>query len=133
MGCDIHIVIEEKVGDKWIGIVATDRLKDRPIYAMRDYGFFAEIANVRGRGGHYPKNLPRDVSELAWHLYMRCPTDHHSASHMTIEKFCEIHNSLNPSKSRREHATWDLMGLWPAAEIEDEGASPFRVVFWFDN
>lgn len=127
MGCDIHTVIEKKVKDKWIGVAASDCAKDHPIYAYRDYDFFADIANVRGRGRHYPKNLPEDVSDLAWHLYMRAPTDHHSPSFMSIEQFCQLHHEHNPSKSRAEYFVGDLTGLWP----DEDG--PYRVVFWFDN
>ena len=127
MGCDIHTVIEKKVGEKWIGVLASDCAKDRPAYARRDYDFFAKIANVRGRGEYYPQNVPHDVSELAWHLYMRCPTDHHSPSHMSIELFCQLHHQMNPSMSRPEYCVGDLTGLWP----DEDG--PYRVVFWFDN
>ena len=129
MGCDIHTVIEEKVDGRWIGVAASDRMKDRPLYAQRDYAFFGEIANVRSNGANYPKNLPRDVSELSWHLFMRCPTDHHSASHMSLEKFCSIHNRMRPKESREEYAVEDLTGIY---RDEDQKAE-MRVVFWFDN
>lgn len=127
MGCDIHVVIEENLDGRWIGLTASDRQRDRPKYAERDYDFFAEIANVHGNGRYYPKNLPRDVSELAWHMYMQSPTDHHSASHMDIESFCAAHHRLNPNQSRAEHVVYDLTGL-----CMDEGEE-YRVVFWFDN
>jgi hypothetical protein len=127
MGCDIHTVIEEKVDGRWIGVAASDRMKVRPQYAQRDYDFFALIANVRGRGPNYPQNLPRDVSELSWHLYMRCPTDHHSVSHMALEDFCKLHNQLMPEISRAEYAVYDLTGIDP------EEGEEHRVVFWFDN
>lgn len=127
MGCDIHVVIEEKVDGRWLGVSASDRLKDRPEYAQRDYDFFAAIANVRGSGGVYPRNLPKDISDLAWHLYMGAPTDHHSASHMAIDEFCEIHHRINPKMSRGEYATEDLMGIY-----KSDGEA-HRVVFWFDN
>lgn len=127
MGCDIHTVIEEKVGGRWIGVAASDRMAKRPLYGQRDYSFFGAIANVRERGENYPKNLPRDVSELAWHLYMRAPTDYHSASHMSLEEFCAIHNRLNPKESRLEYAVEDLTGLY------NEESEQYRVVFWFDN
>ncbi|KGM44476.1 hypothetical protein JY97_00605 [Alkalispirochaeta odontotermitis] len=133
MGCDIHIVIERKrQGDhKWTGLVSTDQLKKRPDCATRDYSFFAEVANVRGKTtrGNYPQNIPEDVSELAWQEYMSSPTDHHSPSHMSAYDFCALHNEIRPNNSRKEHAVYDLLGIdtsWP------ENAE-YRVVFWFDN
>ena len=127
MGCDIHTVIEEKIGAKWIGVVASDRMGKRPVYAQRDYEFFGAVASVRTRSAQWPKGLPYDVSDLAWYLFSQAPTDHHSASHMMIEEFCSIHHSVRPNNSRPEFAAYDLMGI-----LADEGAE-FRVVFWFDN
>ena len=128
MGCDIHTVIEERVGGKWIGVVASDRMQKRPIYAQRDYEFFGAVASVRERGDKYPVGFPYDVSDLSWYLFSKVPTDYHSASHMSVEEFCAIHHRVNPEASRTEYAVHDLMGLWGA----DDGAE-FRVVFWFDN
>jgi hypothetical protein len=133
MGCDIHIVLERRMpGKEWIGLYATDyhpgpRIK----VAQRDYEFFAEIANVRGlsKSSRYPKNVPEDISDLAWAEYIRCPTDHHSASHASLSDFCEVYLSVNPSAGRKEFAASDLFGIdsdWP------ENAE-YRVVFWFDN
>jgi hypothetical protein len=60
---------------------------------------------------------------------MMSPTDHHSASHMPLEKFCEIHNRFNPKESRAEYAVEDLTGIYQ----DDETKAEMRVVFWFDN
>jgi hypothetical protein len=130
MGCDIHIVLERrKSGGEWIGAMATDfHPKSRIEVAQRDYDFFAAVANVRGSGGRYPKNVPKDISELAWELYMDAPTDHHSPSWMDAAEFCQIHNAVNPSKSRAEHALFDLFGVWSGEDDVE-----WRVVFWFDN
>ena len=127
MGCDIHVVIEEKVGGRWIGVVATDRLNKRPVYAQRDYEFFGAIANVRCMGDNFPAGLPYDISDLAWYLFSRYPTDHHSASHMPAKEFCLIHHKVRPDASRQEHCVYDLLGLHA-----DDGGE-YRVVFWFDN
>ena len=127
MGCDIHTVIEEKVGGKWIGVATSDRLQKRPVYAQRDYEFFGAVSNVRGKGDIYPRGLPYDVSELSWYLFSQAPVDHHSASHMSAEEFCKIYHAVRPDSSRAEFAVYDLMGF----TIED--GEEFRVVFWFDN
>ena len=134
MGCDIHLVVERRrtPSEKWTGIFASDTCPGgRPPVAQRDYQFFAEVAGVRGKVSdynNYPRNIPEDVSQLAWQQYMRAPTDHHSASHMTAAEFCAIHNKVNPSKSRTEHAIYDLLGIY-----SDEDRFEYRVVFWFDN
>ncbi len=127
MGCDIHTVIEEKVGNKWIGVVASDRMSKRPIYAQRDYEFFGAVANVRSKGDRYPQGLPYDVSDLSWYMFSQAPADHHSASHMSIAEFCRIHHTVRPDGSRAEYAVHDLMGIYP------EDGAEFRIVFWFDN
>lgn len=128
MGCDIHTVIElQRADGLWIGVAASDCMQRRPKYAERDYSFFGQVANVRESGPHYPKNLPYDVSALAWHLYMRAPTDHHSASYMPLEQFCSIHNEQRPRDSRKEYAVEDLTGIY------SEAGEAYRIVFWFDN
>jgi len=135
MGCDIHIVVERKLPDtEWYGIWSSDNgPRPRPRIAQRDYGFFGEVAGVRYETPtrQYPRNLPRDVSRLAWLQYMQSPTDYHSVSHMTVVEFTDawFRAHDNPGEIRREFAAYDLLGLdtdWP------EGAE-HRVVFWFDN
>jgi hypothetical protein len=132
MGCDIHIVVERrrKAGEPWMGLYTTDRLPGgRPKIAQRDYDFFGAVAGVRCRPegfSNYPRNVPEDISQLAWQEYMRCPTDHHSASHMSAAEFCAIHHKVNPQISREEWAMADLLGI-------DGDDGEHRVVFWFDN
>lgn len=142
MGCDIHIVVERrrKPAEPWVGLYTTDRSPGvnsgeirnlRPPIARRDYDFFTEVANVRGRSNtaKYPQNVPEDISALAWQEYMSAPTDHHSASHMSADEFCAIHHRVRPEQSRADHATYDLLNLW---SDEPDGVE-YRVVFWFDN
>ncbi|WP_085908322.1 hypothetical protein [Kiloniella majae] len=132
MGCDIHIVVEMKreKDTKWTGVVATDFLKSEPAISCRDYDFFAEVANVRGStsSGNYPKDLPEDISDLAWKMYMRSPTDHHSASYMDLKEFCLVHHKINPNLSREDFCVSDLAGYF--YDYED---TEYRAVFWFDN
>ena len=137
MGCDIHMVLEGKFpGDSdWVGIVAYDRLPgSRLKFSQRDYGLFQRFG-VRGYREDvatiYPRNLPRDVSPLAWRMYMLCPTDYHSASHCTLREFADAWRAENPDDAtvRSEHVIYDLFGLWEGEEGEPE----YRLVFWFDN
>jgi hypothetical protein len=135
MGCDIHIVAErrkEKTGP-WIGAYSTDLMPGvRPQMAARDYAFFAEIASVRGMSGSnmHARNLPEDVSDLAWQQYMTAPTDHHNASHTTVSEFCDAWFRANPKATgvRKEFAAFDLLGI-----DLDYGDFEWRLVFWFDN
>lgn len=134
MGCDIHIVMERREGSEWVGIWSSDvgpRKDGRALIARRDYGFFSRFA-VRGSTGDviYPRNIPKDVSRLAWLQYMKAPTDNHSASHASIEEFCDAWMAANSEHPgvRPEFAPYDLLGLFGD---EDEGEH--RVVFWFDN
>lgn len=136
MGCDIHIVVERKLkgSSEWTGIWSSDDGPCRRAHvAQRDYGFFAEVASVRGESSKslYPRNLPVDVSRLAWLRYMQSPTDHHSASHMSVQDFVAawLRANKEPKEVRPDFAAYDLLGIdadWP------EGAE-YRVVFWFDN
>lgn len=145
MGCDIHIVLERKEPDaEWVGLwtsdVRPDRRQLRPVVAQRDYAFFAEVAAVRGRSSTatYPRNLPRDVSRLAWLQYQRCPTDYHSASWMTVSEFVSAWLRVNPKRPdvRPEFAASDLLGVDGDEEDrwgDDDPRVLYRVVFWFDN
>lgn len=141
MGCDIHIVLERRKieGGRWVGVYCTDELPSRrSVIAQRDYAFFAEVANVRGSSsasGFYPKNLPEDVSELAWQQYMRSPTDHHSPSHLSVKDFTDAWLRANPAERigrkedvRVDFAAYDLLGVF-----DTEDRFEHRVVFWFDN
>jgi hypothetical protein len=137
MGCDIHIVLERRRAGspEWVGLWSTDTIPgDRPFFAQRDYGLFSRFG-VRGHRDDgkviYPRNVPEDVSRLAWTQYMRAPTDYHSPSWTTLTEFAEawLDENSQMSKVRREHALWDMFridGSWP------EGVE-YRLVFWFDN
>lgn len=141
MGCDIHIVLERKLPNReWIGLWTSDEFPpngvgrgNRPMIAQRDYGFFAEVAAVRGRSdtSKYPQNIPEDVSRLAWAQYMQAPTDHHSASHLSAEEFVAAYLRVNPESDRHRpaHALYDLLGI----DADYPEGAEYRVVFWFDN
>lgn len=138
MGTDIHFVVErrkkEAPGTRWIGTLLSDECPGRlrPVIARRNYSFFAEVAGVRGRTATtaYERNIPEDVSELAWQQYMHAPTDHHTASHMPVHEFVAAYRRASPleDESRAMFDAYDLLG------IEDyDDRYEHRVVFWFDN
>lgn len=137
MGCDIHIVLERrKRGSlEWIGVWASDEvpIKGRSKIAKRNYGLFSRFG-VRGqredyREVIYPRNIPEDVSRLAWTQYMRSPTDYHSASYATPEEFVAAWVKENPNDPdvRPEHALYDLL------QLDTDYDGEHRLVFWFDN
>jgi hypothetical protein len=132
MGCDIHLVVERRrtPAERWFGIYSSDQgPRPRAKIAQRDYDFFAHLANVRGSGPNYPRNVPEDISALAWQEYMSAPTNHHSASHMSVAEFCAAYLKIRPEGAWADHAAYDLLGIWSDSP---EGAE-YRVVFWFDN
>ena len=128
MGTDIHTVIEMKIGDRWVGLTASDsNRQNRPVYAQRDYEFFRLLAGVTGKGPREPRGLPEDISELARHLYLDFSIHYHGMSHMALDEFCAIHNKIWPELSSTVYAVEDLTGIYP------EDGEEYRVVFWFDN
>lgn len=137
MGCDIHFVIERRkkdaVGAPWVGVYSSDfSVGGRPQIARRNYDFFAEVAGVRGttKNTVWPRNVPEDISPLAWSQYMRSPTDHHTPSHMTAAEFVAAYRRAEPltDESRAPYDAYDMLGV---DDLEDEW--DHRVVFWFDN
>lgn len=150
MGCDIHIVLERRskddgdavnqwkeaiFGAQWVGVYCTDDLPYpvRPKIADRNYSFFREIANVRGKGTYMPRGLPQDISLLTRQTFDRCPNDYHSASHMTVPEFTNVWLKVYGQKygddnTREKVSVYDLVG-----PVEENGKYEYRVVFWFDN
>jgi len=136
MGCDIHMVMERRKQNEaeWVGAWSSDAMPGgRPGFARRDYGLFQRFG-VRGYRDDckivYPRNIPEDVSRLAWSEYMRCPTDYHSASHCTPTEFAEAWLAENPDDNgvRAEFALYDMFGIESGEERYE-----YRLVFWFDN
>ena len=133
MGCDIHYVLEFKMGDKWVGFLS-DRGQSYKVPAgARSYVFFTELANVRGESdtAMAPKGLPDDISDLT-----RSDLDiwYHSHSWCSVEEYLDAYNRAAekvgalPIKEKAE-----LFGLayWPFDEFDEYNET--RVVFGFDN
>lgn len=156
MGCDIHIVVEYKHKGKWVG-VRTDQSvpikpynnKDwdfnTPAVGQRDYGFFARLAGVRGKGPA-PKGIPKDASDLTRLLVEQWEGDGHSHSHLPLVEFAKRWVA-GDDKFLAEMAADRLAGkdnVWERVLVKasigaleyygrEMDASDFRVVFWFDN
>lgn len=134
MGCDIHVVIEKKFGDKWIGMELCrsishypfdsekGELADKPGYIWhparsRNYELFAKLAGVRGDGPD-PKGLPEDASELSHAVLPADDSDLHSHSWCSMEEYIRLllETESNPAK----------VLLTDSVQLKD----PYRYYFW---
>ena len=114
MGCDIHMVLERKIKDEWVGvhhyhgfeavtlrgpdIIKSDK-KPNPYgwikfkITDRDYRLFGELAGVRTDGtlGNQPQGLPEDASQLTRALADEWGMDGHSHSHLSLTEFAQAY------------------------------------------
>lgn len=154
MGCDIHIVIERKYKDKWVGVRTDQSVPTKhynedgwdynsPAVGWRDYGFFARLAGVRGSGPN-PEGVPDDASDLTRALVEQWDSDGHSYSHLPLEEFAQRWVAGDDeflaarTKERLEGGdtlwarTLDKASIGAFDGYADD-INEFRVVFWFDN
>lgn len=110
MGCDIHIIVERKFRDRWVGIHAcgyvnhvshslypheTSLLEGPNKWSAhwrcegRDYDLFGHLAGVRGSGPE-PNGIPDDVSDLAQMVIESWGDDGHSHCHYLLRD-CAMH------------------------------------------
>jgi hypothetical protein len=156
MGADIHIVIERRYGDKWVGVRTDEGIPklgyadtgwdyNAPAVGQRDYAFFARLAGVRGDGPS-PVGLPDDASDLSVALFEDWGVDAHSHSWLPLEEFAMRWCADNPefiatmTRERLEGGDASYFRLLNKASIyaydgdgDDYDITDFRVVFWFDN
>lgn len=139
MGCDIHFIVEEKIDNKWVGILATDKIvyNLRPAGVHRNYEFFASLAGVRKEVGDseepYPKGLPGDVSELAILCIDESNGDAHSHSYCSGKEFCELFKKTSLFIEKKEEK--DILGVY-VKEFEDcrfPASEDLRIIYYFDN
>lgn len=163
MGCDIHMVLEQKSGDEWVGIhnyriieqqAVRMGFDEQPIpsgwitwrITDRNYRFFAELAGVRGEGslGNQPRGLPEDMSQLTRALAEEWGIDGHSHSHLSLIEFIQAYCAAaeetdklvaNKLQPTSESQEWfrNMVGLVTGITIYDEDYDNFRICFWFDN
>lgn len=159
MGCDIHIVIEQKDhdNDKWVGVWSGEKVQpgERPEIKKRFYVFFTELAGVRGTSptSMEPRGLPDDASELVHFIY-RDGIDCHTASWATPEEFCAAwsrakaaykaywlgfadDNPIGRKYALEAAKNYDTFSdenlLYDLLGLWGDEGDQFRVVFWFDN
>ena len=144
MGCDIHMVVELRVGSKWIGVngmhhVTTHKRREDdlgfaiPIASTRNYQRFARLAGVRGDGPE-PKGLPEDISDLTRLEVEGWDGDGHSHSWLPLKEAARIwletdryDNEVDPESYEAKFPASHFFG------VDDSRADDYRVVFWFDN
>lgn len=153
MGCDIHVVLEKKWNDMWVGVKEytstrgnvfnpqTREWSERFIFCKtttRNYDRFAKLAGVRGEGPD-PKGLPEDASDLSRMLYGdNC--DLHSHSWHSLQEAAQIFLAsegdpaelflLDKPDPRRDepYAYYFDVDLY-----DDESLDDYRIVYCFDN
>ncbi len=141
MGCDIHMVVERFVNEKWIAVRLFDgfecRFKgdwDMPVARSRNYERFAALAGVRGDGSE-PRGLPGDLSDTAKHLIEKWGEDGHSHSWLPLDEAVSV---FLATEWKPEERLSDFDRKCPAYyyfgyEDEVDGKWPHRLIFWFDN
>jgi len=150
MGCDIHMVLERKMGDRWIGVrdvehfqnyrydEETKSWKREFIWCrarQRNYDLFAKLAGVRGDGPD-AKGMPGDASELAVAMSEQWGGDGHSHSYCLLQEFLEnaAASERNPAEVfLAEHPAVSSPFTYFFGMYEPEENEEYRVVFWFDN
>lgn len=145
MGCDIHIVLERRTADGWLGV---DSFRSFEMYGRkegdfnyayppardRNYGRFAKLAGVRGDGPE-PRGMPEDASALARHMANEWGLDGHSHSWLPLAEALAVWTATQywPDWERLD----SYKRQYPAAfffGVEDsDDIAAYRLVFWFDN
>lgn len=151
MGCDIHLVLEKRHGEKWVGIDTFNghhrpkwALKDgetydysSPVTRSRNYVRFAALAGVRGAGPE-AKGVPHDASDLTKLTVEDWGSDGHSHSWLPLKEAAHI---FLQTGFRPDEEVDDFTKEYPesyffnvdASEGSRNNIDDFRVVFWFDN
>jgi hypothetical protein len=144
MGCDIHTVIERKVGDEWITVDTClghhkqwvkqgEYDYSAPVVTGRNYARFAALAGVRG-DGPAARGLPDDLSQTARFLADHYGIDGHSHSWMPLEEAASIYLATDfPEPDPESYKASYPIGHYFNTETDDANVSDFRIVFWFDN
>mgnify|MGYP001578519903 CR=1 FL=1 len=120
MGCDIHTFVEYKLWND--GGMRTGC----EIWVARDYTLFGLMAGVRGSDlpDVPPRGIPDGLSDEVQNEYIRCGTDAHTESWLTL-------GELTTVLARHPHRDMELART--LMNITDQQGRDPRLVFWFDN
>lgn len=146
MGCDIHLVLEKRDGEKWVGIDTFNghhrakwELKDEneydyssPVTRTRNYHRFAKLAGVRGYGPN-PRGVPDDASDTTRLMVKRWGSDGHSHSWLPMTEAAAIFAAT--AGDMDEWAAKYPASYFFNVDTSDErtDADDYRIIFWFDN
>ncbi len=134
MGCDIHSLIERKVGDKWV----TEIICNYESHAIeqRQYGVFAALASDCGRchedwtGNNPSHGFPKDASDTARMLFEDQKGDAHTPSYLPLNIAWEAYlKGCSRYAGSKVKEQWQVFGL----EDYELAEHAHRLVFWFDN
>ena len=140
MGCDIHLILEKKIGANWVGVSLFNGFHTRnyphtvyPIAVDRSYARFSALAGVRGDGPP-PRGVPDDISVLAKSIVDEYGNDGHSHSWLPLVDATKIFMATNFRPGfEPDELPWCE---WPTNyffNVDDTEANHHRLVFFFDN
>lgn len=141
MGCDIHMVLERKSSDGWVGLHNFQGCRGRdgrsayPVATERNYRLFAALAGVRGEGPA-PKGLPEDMSLLTKHLSSDWDGDGHSHSWIGLPEAVVEFNQRRYPEGETPVDPGSYRDKYPSSywfDVESDDVPEHRLVFWFDN
>ena len=131
MGCDIHMWVEQFVGDRWTfdhpyqrtSEFDMDHVEFQQPYEGRDYLLFSFLANVRNAPPRItpislPRGVPLDVSEVGAEIVAEWGAGAHSHSWLSVEEILTYdfsqHLPLNGLIRMEDAQNLALSGLRPA-------------------
>ena len=133
MGCDIHMIVEEKINGKWVAVSIPSGFMSssnwhQPPCLDRNYQRFSALAGVRGTGPS-PRGAPVDASETTMALIDEWDIDGHSHSYLPLDEAAQIFmDTCNPQLDKF-NAMYPIEHFFVGCEFGAER----RLVFWFDN
>ena len=151
MGCDIHIYVERKIGNKWydcdyfvpnVNSIYNSDFVRVELFGDRNYSLFATLANVRNYGNteyiSEPKGLPNDVSDYVDSEYDSWFCDAHSASHLTLQELIDFQREKHPLKHRgmlspTQQEQFDHYGILPDHWCQGTNQSGFEFREWEED
>lgn len=141
MGCDIHLVMEERDPDfGWVGIETFRGFYDGTDWRghpaqSRNYRLFAALAGVRGDGPE-PRGIPETASAATRMMLKQWGADAHSASWLPLMDAVREFNARRYEEGEKAVDPKSYRDSFPASfwfGVDEDNLENYRLVFWFDN